>query len=139
MVAVTVILAAVVAGFVFSAFDTGAVTPQVTFDYNYDAESASGAGDGSLTITVTGGDQFTASQVSFRGVDLGTDPGSGTANAGRAWNERAIGSVGPDSMIGGGQRAQLDGLSDTFELELVWTAESGGSSSTLSTRSGPDA
>lgn len=138
MVGVTVILAAVLAGFVFSAFDAKEPAPQVTFTYNYEAESASGAGDGTLTITVSSGERFTASQVGFTGANLGTDAG-GDPNAGSAWHERATDPAGPDSNIGGGQRARLEGLSDGFELELVWTAAGGGGSSVLGTQTGPAA
>lgn len=132
MVAVTVILSAVIAAFVFSAFDNREPAPQVTFGYDYSVESNPGAGDGSLTVTVTGGDVFTASNVEFRGVGLG-------GNAGSEWQTAAIGSVTGESTVGGGQRAQTDGLSDSFELELVWTADSGDSSTILSTRTGPAA
>jgi FlaG/FlaF family flagellin (archaellin) len=135
MVGVTVILSAVVAGFVLSAFDTREPPPQVTFSYDYETESSNGAADGSLTIIVSGGETFAADQVSFSGTDLGTD--GGDPNAGSEWHERAVGGAGPDSVIGGGQRAQLEGLSDTFDLEIVYLAPSGGSASVLSTRSGP--
>lgn len=136
MVAVTVILSAVVAGFVFSAFDQGESAPQVTFDYNYDAASSSGSADGTLTISVSSGERFAADQVSFRGTDLGTD--GGDANADSEWHQRDAES-GPESTVSAGQRATLEGLSDTFELDLVWTAADGGSSATLSTEAGPDA
>jgi hypothetical protein len=132
MVGVTVILAAVIAGFVFSAFGTTERGPQVTFGYDYTPESTGGAADGTLSVTVTGGDRFAASQVTFRGEGLGTSADS-------AWHERALGTVGPESTVGGGQRAELTGLSDTFELEMVWTAADGARASVLSTRPGPDA
>jgi FlaG/FlaF family flagellin (archaellin) len=138
MVGVTVILSAVVAAFVFSAVDTSEPAPQVSLNYDYEMESSSGAADGTLTLTVASGDVFTADQVEFRGTDLGTD--GGDANAGSEWHERAASTtVGPESTIGGGSRAELSGLSDTYELELVWTAGGGGSSAILSTRTGPDA
>lgn len=52
MVGVTVILSAVVAGFVLSVFDTKDPPPQVTFSYDYETESSSGAANGSLTILI---------------------------------------------------------------------------------------
>ena len=134
MVSVTVILSAVVGTFVLSSFDTGDPAPQVTFTYDYEVESSGGAADGNLTIAISSGEAFSASQVTFSGTDLGTD---GDPNAGSEWHERAVGGAGPGSFIGAGQRAQLDGLSDTFDLEIVYTAPSGGSASLLSTRSGP--
>jgi flagellin-like protein len=133
MVAITVILAAVIAAFVLGLGDTSNVAPQVSLDYDYTAESSPGNADGELTAVVSSGDSFTAGQVELQGTSIG-------GNAGQAWNQVADDTtVGSDSTVGAGERATLTGLSDDFELDIVWTAEGGGDSSTIASRTGPDA
>ena len=68
MVAITVILAAVIAAFVLGLGDTNSTAPSVTFDYEYDG---SGSTDGNVTVTMTGGESFDPARVSFAGENLG--------------------------------------------------------------------
>ena len=134
MVAITVILAAVIAAFVLGLGDSDEVGPSVSFNYNYDS------GDEQLTITVQSGDSFTASQVSFQGTGLGDSEGT-------EWHDQATNSAGPDSTVRSGERAQLgdgtagtsDSVTSNFELDIVWTSQDGDDSNIISRRSGPDA
>jgi FlaG/FlaF family flagellin (archaellin) len=64
MVAITVILAAVIAASVLGLVDTNDLAPQVTFDYDYNETS------NNLTVTATGGEQFDPGAVNVTG-----DPG----------------------------------------------------------------
>jgi flagellin-like protein len=95
MVAITVILAAVIAAFVLGLGDTNSTAPSVTFDTEYETGSSvsdtsnvqnselnTGESDnGVLTITMQGGESFDAERVTFTGSGLGdTDPiGSGSS------------------------------------------------------------
>ena len=69
MVAITVILAAVIAAFVLGLGDTNESAPSVTWDYDYDSSID---GEGTLTITMTGGESFDPARVSFAGDNLGS-------------------------------------------------------------------
>ena len=130
MVAITVILAAVIAAFVLGLGDSDEVGPSVSFNYDYDE------GDQELTITVQSGDAFTASQVTFEGSNLGD-------NAEASWDERS--NAGEDSTVRSGQRAELGGaqggedVPSDFELDIVWTSQDGDDSNIIGSRSGPDA
>lgn len=126
MVAITVILAAVIAAFVLGLGDSSEVGPSVSFDYDYDEEPT-----GVLTITVQSGDSFTASQVTFEGNVAG--------NAGDSWADASTADAGPDSTIRSGARAELTGLTDDFELDIVWTSQDGEDSNIIGSRNGPDA
>ena len=124
MVAITVILAAVIAAFVLGLGDSSEVGPSVSFDYDYDEEPT-----GVLTITVQSGDSFTASQVTFEGEN----------HSGDNWaDDSTDASVGDDSTIRSGARASFDADSD-FELDIVWTSQDGDDSNIIGSRSGPDA
>jgi flagellin-like protein len=78
MVAITVILAAVIAAFVLGLGDTNSTAPSVTFDYEYDG---SGSTDGNVTVTMTGGESFDPARVSFAGENLGQTNSSSGADA----------------------------------------------------------
>jgi len=132
MVAITVILAAVIAAFVLGLGDSGDPGPQVSFSYDYDETAQE------LTITMESGDSFNADRVSFRGTDLGTTTGATPEdNDGAVWHERSSASQG--ETIRSGSTAVLEDVPSTFDLNIVWTSSSGDDSSTLSSRSGPDA
>jgi flagellin-like protein len=125
MVAITVILAAVIAAFVLGLGDTSNPGPQVSFDYDYDSSAQT------LDVTVQSGDQFEASQVSFSG-DFTADSGEGT------WADES-GADG-DSLIGAGDSATgIDVDDDAFELDIVWESSDGSDSQVISSTSGPDA
>lgn len=130
MVAITVILAAVIAAFVLGLGESSEVGPQVSFNYDYDQT------DEELRITVQSGDAFTASQVTFSGSDLGN-------NSGVSWDERS--DAAPGDSVSAGERAHLgptqggDQIPPTFDLDIVWTSSDGDDSNIIGSRSGPDA
>lgn len=123
MVAVTVILAAVIAAFVFGFGDEGDVPPQVSFEYEYDF-------DRNLTITVQSGDAFDSDRVTFRGDGLGDD----TDQSWTAVDER----LSEGTRISAGDSVTLDDIEyPSFELDIVWTAGDGSRSTIIATTSGP--
>lgn len=125
MVAITVILAAVIAAFVLGLGDGGSDTPTVTFGYEVD----SGASE--LTVKHVGGDQFNSDRVTFSGT--GIDSG----DLGTTWTSlRGLSSA---TRIGAGERVTVD-ISDPnleYKLEVVWTSEDGEDSVTISDSAGP--
>jgi flagellin-like protein len=138
MVAITVILAAVIAAFVLGLGDTSDPGPQVSFDYDYDEN------DQFLNITVSGGDSFEAGQVSFEGTGFDQDGESFAGlEAGEVSadpdNSDSIDGFGGNSVVSAGARAGLTGVQPDFELDITFTSEDGGDSSIISTRTGPDA
>lgn len=127
MVAITVILAAVIAAFVLGLGDTNSTGPSASFDYTYDQ------GTNDLTVRVDSGDTFTAERVSFTGSNIGNF-GNDTDTWATVQNQYAA-----DSAIGAGDRVTESVGGSDFELEVVWTSEGGGDSQVISTRTGPDA
>ena len=123
MVAITVILAAVIAAFVLGLGDSSDVGPSVSFDYDYDQT------DEDLTITVSSGDEFTAANVEFQGENFD--------DVGNSWDQNS--TAEPGSSVTAGDRANLDNVDTDFELDITWTSDDGDDSSILSTRDGPDA
>jgi len=147
MVAITVILAAVIAAFVLGLGDTSNPGPQVSFDYDYD-ESAE-----TLTIAVSSGDTFNAGRISFEGAQLGNIAGTTWDDVGGAGDPASVVSAGDRVTIGSGQNFRSgadvagnasggdaqDAISSDFELDITFTSEDGSDSSIISTRTGPDA
>lgn len=128
MVAITVILAAVIASFVLGLGDTDDLAPNPSFEYDYD-------GEGQLDISVTGGDSFTAGQVEITGDGDSAVSGASTPDT---WNEFDD-NAGEDSTIGAGATAELENLNDDFEIDIVWESADGESSSTIGGTEGPNA
>lgn len=122
MVAITVILAAVIASFVLGLGDTDDVAPNPTFEYDFDS------GEDLLEIDVTGGDSFDASQVEIIGD--GNEPPA-------EWWE--VSDAGEDSTVNAGSTATINGLDDDFEIDIVWESQDGDSTSTIGGTEGPDA
>jgi len=138
MVAITVILAAVIASFVLGLGDSQEVAPTSTFDFNYDADGQN------LTITHTGGDNVKAQNVYVRGNSLSQDGdtrwlGNGTAST----------TIDGADAITSGDTYILNSTSDgpgsspnvgsDYVVRVVWESSSGSSSSELATDRGPDA
>jgi flagellin-like protein len=122
MVAITVILAAVIGTFVLGLGDQVQQTsPNAQWDWDGDASNG-------VDITHTSGDSVTASNVEVTGAnsngphcDDGSQWASGVSDI----------TAGNTCSIGSGDLAEDD------ELRLVWTAEGGGSSSTLTSYTVP--
>jgi flagellin-like protein len=120
MVAITVILAAVIATFVLGLGEQlSDSAPSATFDFDYDEDNTE------LTITHTGGDTIKASDLYVRGI---ASPGDWTT----------VGSYDADSDIGAGASvAPTVNAGDT--VRVVWESDQGDQSSTLQQWDGPDA
>ena len=149
MVAITVILAAVIATFVLGLGEqVSSTAPQASF--NFEFEEIQDNADGRLTITHDGGDSIKANELYFRGqngsngdstydydddweavvtdnLGYGTDS-TGTASA----------SVGSSSAVTGGDFAEID-IGTDAQIRLIYQQQQGDSSATLATYEGPDA
>ena len=137
MVAITVILAAVIASFVLGLGDQASNTvPQASFSFDYDssvdpaeatdlsnglADNTDNSDDGALTITHDGGDTIDATRISA------TDG-----------SETASGTFGGASEVSAGSTMTIN-TDHNDEVRVVYTAESGDSSSTLATYTAPNA
>jgi len=106
MIAVTVILAAVVAGFALGIGGGAGATPQATFDFDYDATA------GNVTVTHEGGDSLDETRVTVL-VD-GTPDAPSTD-----WGAAEI-STG-DSYVTG----VSGGLAGGEEIRVRWEDEDG--------------
>jgi FlaG/FlaF family flagellin (archaellin) len=140
MVAITVILAAVIAAFVLGLGDTSSTTPSVTFDFEYNQ-----TGD-NVTATVTGGDTFDPARVSVAGTALidnssGSDILDDNSNlgAGEVLTSASGISEGTDVTAGDSFKVELQDDSRDFELRIVFESADGGTSAELGSTSGPDA
>ena len=138
MVAITVILAAVIASFVLGLGGNTNTTPQASFSMEYDADatttdssydfyegSGNGLGtDGILTVTHDGGDTVDASQIT---LNDGGDDGP---------TDAIIAATSTEVSAGTTVTVAVDS-DDT--VQIIYNDPSGGSSSTLATWEGPDA
>jgi flagellin-like protein len=148
MVAITVILAAVIATFVLGLGEQVSDTaPQASFTFEF-SENATDAG--MLTITHDGGDSIKQTELLVRGRNGSTGGSSGNYNA--QWDEvrdttpsvvhRADGSVSGEiadtSAIVAGDFLKFP-INTDGELRIVYQAQRGDTSATLATWEGPDA
>ncbi|WP_226012804.1 type IV pilin [Halomicrobium salinisoli] len=142
MVAITVILAAVIASFVLNVGDQAQQSiPQASFDFSYDQDGSTGSADydgssnglgtdGVLTITHTSGntingDRLTLNDKGPNGDDGPTDKFSDSSHA-------DVGEVDAGTSV-------TVAVDSDDEVILIYTTASGGQSSTLATWEGPDA
>lgn len=152
MVAITVILAAVIASFVLGLGDqASSTTPQASFSFDY---AQDGSGHDELTVTHDGGDTLEHSNINASVDDAATHAGTdltfGSAHASGdgdlyTGNDVAAGSTdtldetqfhnGANDMSTIGE--DLD-LSETT-VKVVYSAPSGDNSAVLATWEGPDA
>jgi len=147
MVAITVILAAVIASFVLGLGNQAdEVQPNSNFEFDYENASSSSVGD-SLTITLTDGDSIESNNLYLRG-----DADSLGTGIDQAWTGSGSGPIGSGTGTGGftpgttsevtsGQGIELttagSGSLSSYDLSVVW--ESADDSATLASDSGPDA
>jgi|AntDeeMinimDraft_4_1070355.scaffolds.fasta_scaffold01356_8 flagellin-like protein len=137
MVAITVILAAVIASFVLGLGDQAAnTTPQASFSFDYEQSSSPTGSEGTdfegdlgggntLDITHDGGDTIDAARLSA----------SDGSNSFDFDESGALGS-GASMSAGNSVTAEIDN-DDT--VRVIFTGESGDSSSTLATYEAPGA
>jgi FlaG/FlaF family flagellin (archaellin) len=125
MVAITVILAAVIGTFVLGLGDQ---VQQTSPNAQWDWEVTTSGGTDSLNVTHEGGDSIGVTNLEATGGDsLVTESDSTACNADEA-NEW------PDEDVTAGDSCLVDDdVSSDEEFRLIWTADGGGSSSTLTT------
>ena len=129
MVAITVILAAVIATFVLGLGDQVSNTaPQASFGFDWDGETGGPAAD--LTITHDGGDSIPANRLYVRGSS------DGGAATGDNWGD--YGSPSGNSEVTAGNRATIS-VGPAAEIDIVWQSQNNQDSATLGTWEGPDA
>ena len=123
MVAITVILAAVIAAFVLGLGDTNDVAPNTSFGYDYDQSA------GELDVRVRSGDTFDSDRITFNGALLGSDDGT-------TWTDQLGGT---QTDVTSGSSVTLTNIQGpSFLLEVTWASESGDTSAVISTREGPN-
>jgi flagellin-like protein len=125
MVAITVILAAVIASFVLGLGDQAQqTTPQASFAWDYDSSAED------VTITHDGGDSIQVQELYVRG-DFGTDGDSGAT-----WGNWS--SLGSTSDVTAGNSIDV-GVGSDYTLRVVYQATEGDNSATLAQDEGPEA
>jgi len=137
MVAITVILAAVIASFVLGLGDQAQqTTPQASFAWDYDSsEGDAGSDDGLLTITHDGGDTIQASELYIRGS--GYDDGSSFSVTPDRTDDGDWTAAG-NTEIRAGNRLTV-AASSSYDLRVVYESTEGDNSATLAKNSGPQA
>ena len=109
MVAITVILAAVIASFVLGLGDTGdpAPTPTVDFDQT----------ENEVEITITGGSSFEAGNVEISGENIVED--------GEEWGVLANYGEGSSTEVSAGDSIEvtIDDTDEDWEIDLIWEDE----------------
>jgi flagellin-like protein len=144
MVAITVILAAVIASFVLGLGGSQQSTPQASFSWDYTVtDDTVDPIDGYVTVSHDGGDSIKHNELFFRGdgiQDSINNFGDVTiSQSGDTWSaENASGSIGETSAVVGGNTEYIHAHSD-FDISLVWEPGEGDTSATLSEKTGPDA
>ena len=141
MVAITVILAAVIASFVLG-LGPGGAAPTVNFDSEYNTDANSGADsditnsnvEGVVSVSVTGGDSVPYDQLSFSGDVEGVVGASGSQVN---WpSSNATGTADGESAISAGDTAGVAVDAEPYEVNVVWESEDGGTTQTLTTFEG---
>jgi flagellin-like protein len=126
MVAITVILAAVIATFVLGLGEQVSETaPQASFEFDFEGSSGN---PGNLDVTHDGGDTITAKNLYIRGT---------VSNTG-SWDSLP-GSYGANSEISAGNSVTLSSVAAGADAKVIWEPEGGDNSATLAEWEGPDA
>jgi flagellin-like protein len=127
MVAITVILAAVIATFVLGLGDQVSDTaPQASFDFDYEVNGSSG----NLTVTHTGGASIPANQLNVT---------NGTTN--KQWNTFPINSTNLSSNddVTAGNSITFQNVSNDDTVRVIWKNQEGTNTATLRQWEGPQA
>ena len=131
VVAITVILAAVIATFVLGLGDQVSNTsPQASFSFDWNGDAGT---EDDLKITHDGGDTIEAQNLYIRGDDPNNNAGFG-----QTW-ENYNNPAGPTSEVQAGMSATVNNVDSDAEANLVWQSSAGDSSSTLKEWTGPTA
>jgi len=155
MVAITVILAAVIATFVLGLGEqVSSTAPQASFTFEFEEASDSGqdsVNDGTLSITHDGGDSIKMNEVVIRGQN-GSSEAQDTKNWDDTWADfedssvtnggdiqsSASGETGGETAVVSGDFVEFD-VGGDGEIRIVYEAQRGDTSATLGTWEGPDA
>jgi len=124
MVAITVILAAVIASFVLGLGDQNNPGPTVEFEIDYD-----GSGGGPIDITHGEGDEIEESNLFIRGEEL--------ANTGN-WQTQFSGED-DGGTVKAGHTATVSANNDQWVVNVAWDDPDSGTTKTLSKDRGPNA
>ncbi|WP_136717884.1 type IV pilin [Halorientalis salina] len=153
MVAITVILAAVIASFVLGLGGQTNQTPQASFSFDYNSHDDESFGN--VTITHDGGATIKANELVLRGegfADTGSAPNTvgdyAVTESNTKWSEAsdegnskitpatANGDKGGDSAVVSGDRMRA-WVDNDYELDLVYESSEGDNSATLAEDNGP--
>ena len=129
MVAITVILAAVIASFVLGLGDQNNPAPTVDFNIEWDGDN------NNIDVTHGDGDEVSGDNVYLRGSNIGATTGGG---AGDTWNTIA----GTSGAVKAGQSLTIGtdtDASDDYVLRIVWEDPDSDQTSTLDQSEGPAA
>jgi flagellin-like protein len=156
MVAITVILAAVIASFVLGLGGNQQATPTASFTFDYtqnDDDSPTSGDDGDsdynyLSMTHDGGDTIKASELYIRGSGVGNTDVSGASDVtsdnqwesgDETWPATSTSAKkGDESAVAAGDRIYASAESD-YDVRIVWQPGGGDTSATLGQDTGPDA
>jgi len=150
MVAITVILAAVIATFVLGLGGNTQETPQASFTFDY--TSYDDWEGGNLTITHDGGATITANELILRGQGFnstvdGSLPfvaGDIVTESNTKWSDAADNPTTTANGDKGGESAVVSGdymtawVNNDYDLRLVYEASEGDNSATLAESTGPE-
>jgi len=137
MVAITVILAAVIATFVLGLGDqVSNSSPQASFSFEWDGASGE---EGTLTVTHNGGETIQAQNLYLRGSDGSLSIDNPAPNLGKTWEVYDDDVAGGTSEIKAGMDADVKNIDSDAEASLVWQSSAGDSSATLKEWTGPTA
>ncbi|WP_349254440.1 type IV pilin N-terminal domain-containing protein [Halorientalis sp.] len=149
MVAITVILAAVIATFVLGLGEqVSSTAPQASF--NFEFEETQDNVDGRLTMTHDGGDSIKANELFLRGQNgsnaqstfgydvTWTEMISNPSGYGATTDGTASASIGSTSAVTGGDFLEI-GIGTDGQMRLIFEQQQGDSSATIATFEGPDA
>ncbi|KAB1185678.1 MULTISPECIES: type IV pilin [Haloferax] len=118
MVAITVILAAVIGTFVLGLGDQVSETaPQASFSFSYDQDANT---NGEVTITHESGEGISTSLISVEGDNVPTTAAFSDSDSNSKVNAGESAVFEPDAALSSG---------DT--IRIIWSSESGSTSSTL--------
>lgn len=152
MVAITVILAAVIASFVLGMGQQPETAPQASFEFDY---TENPSGDDTLTVTSEGGEKIQQDSITFRGDNIadGDDGEPSEFLSDSSWD-----GVGGAYPITAGESATLDGANfqavsgdgegdDSLTqldlsgatIRITWQSSGGETTPTLREWTGPDA
>jgi len=138
MVAITVILAAVIASFVLGLGQQTDTQPQASFGFSYDEGAVAASGAGELTITHQSGDSIKVTELFVRGSGLNGDTGDWNTLGGDASS-----TISSTSAVAAGDSVTLDGggsgVTSDYDVSVVYQSEEDSKSTELASDTGPDA